>query len=221
MEMNTINLSIRENSYLHQLTATSHHDRNKQNTHVDRVDYSGTKPTKSDLSVGLAIYEEYKENPLDIPNEQREQLKGLYSTLVASKDSNIEIDEETAMFRDTVIAQLEGFFSTEKRLEQQKMVAVLMEHSLKVLESEMHQAEIRAEQMKVMTECIKIAAKVSNGEASNEEVRYLQKHGVDLYAMAMAFKDPKKETENNETTTDINNQTRYSNQRFETGALIL
>ncbi len=90
---------------------------------------------------------------------------------------------------------------------QSRLINALMEHSLEMLESETKQAEARAEELKTLAECMKIAAKLSKGEASFEEIRYLQKHGIEMYSMAMALRDPKTDdSEDNETTTNIKDE---------------
>ncbi len=87
---------------------------------------------------------------------------------------------------------------------QSRLITALMEHSLEMLENETEQAKARAEELKTLTECMKIAAKLSKGEASFEEIRYLQKHGIEMYSMAMALRDPEIEDDKgNETTTEI------------------
>ncbi len=183
-----------------------HKERHHIEPHEDKVIINNElEDHEIDINKLMRAYEQYRLKPLEIPAEIRWQLKGLFDTMVATTLQPELLDEATMVFRDAIIDQLKGLFDTEERLGAQRLQAVLVEQSIKALETEMRQAEIRAENMRIMIECVKIAGKVSKGTASMEEIRFLQKHGIEMYAMAVALSKPKEDDDNkeNETTTDI------------------
>ncbi len=88
----------------------------------------------------------------------------------------------------------------------QTMLIEMMNSSLAAMQADIKRIESEAEYNKILVECMKIAAKITDGTASMEEIRFLQKHGVEMYAMAMSLRKPKGDEDDNkenETTTDI------------------
>ncbi len=149
------------------------------------------------------IYEKYKRNSKELPDILKLNLIDLLEVLENSKKELLDIDGETAVYRDFIISEIKNMLNREEIERRRKMQENIERNSNQSIENFEKQSEFYSKQMKTMKACIKIFTKIRDNTASREEIRFIMKHNPTLYTLAMAKKMPQISENKNKTTVDL------------------
>ncbi len=159
---------------------------------------------KADITEELEIYEKYKSSPIDMPYEFKTKLEELLNALQRSKQQVFDLDRESAQHRDELINRIEELFRLERAQGEKRLQNMLLVSAFESYKTQTDGLDARIKEMKKLQSCMEIAAKISAGTASEEEIRFLVKTSPSMYAMAIAMARSAPPEDEDERKTTVN-----------------
>ncbi len=156
-----------------------------------------------DLREELNVYSKYKNNPLNMPKNNKVKLKELLDLLKESQKQNIYLSTDAAKQRDILIDKIEDMFKHEELQENLNVSETVIENTREVAQQNKRQMEMLAEQMEILKSCLEIVSKILKGTASIAEKRFLMKTSPEMYSMAIAGIKHSADNNDNKTTVKI------------------